>query len=277
MSIEWFSLTGRTALVTGASRGIGAAIALALARAGADVAVAARREADLDRVADEIRATGTRAVAIRCDLLDAAAVTGCTADVEAALGGIDVLVNNAGGPLFQSPVLAIREDGWQRTLDLNLTSVLRMCQSVGAGMMQRGRGAIVNIASAPPSRAWPAIAAYSAAKAAVLNLTGSLAAEFGPHGVRVNAVCPGWIRTATNRSYLRDPGTAALAVDAVPLGSWGEPEDVAATVMWLACDAARYVTGAAIPVDGGLSLGQSRSWLDGMAAAVETHRVQELP
>lgn len=277
MGIEWFSLHGRTALVTGASRGIGAVIALTLAEAGADVAVAARCEADLERVREVIETTGRRGIAIRCDLLETGAVDACADAAEHALGGIDVLVNNAGGPLFQSSVLAIREDGWQRTLELNLTSVLRMCQSVGAAMMHRGRGAIVNIASAPPTRAWPAIAAYSAAKAAVLDLTGSLAAELGPYGVRVNAICPGWIRTATNRSYLRDSRTAALAVDAVPLGSWGEPEDVAATVVWLACDAARYVTGATIPVDGGLSLGQSRSWLDEIAAAVETHRLERLP
>lgn len=270
MSSERFSLAGRNALVTGASRGIGAAIALALARAGADVGVAARSTAELERVATAVRATGRRAVTLGCDLLEDGAVDACAEDAERTLGGIDVLVNNGGGPLFQSPVLGIRCGGWQRTLDLNLTTVLRVCQAVGATMVSRGGGAIINIASAPPTRAWPAIAAYSAAKAAVLNLTGSLAVELGPQGVRVNAVCPGWIRTATNRAYLRDPATAALAVEAVPLGHWGEPEDVAAVAVWLAGDAARYVTGAVIPVDGGLALGQSRRWLDAMTAAVGT-------
>jgi NAD(P)-dependent dehydrogenase (short-subunit alcohol dehydrogenase family) len=259
-----FSLAGRTALVTGASRGIGAAIAVAMGEAGADVAVAARRLPDLEQVADSITALGRRAVPVRCDVLEPAEIVACVEHVVDELGGIDVLVNNAGGPVFHSPVLAIRDDGWQRTFDLNLTSVLRFCRPVGSHMVARGSGSIINIASAPPSRAWPAIAAYSAAKAAVLSFTGSLAAECGVAGVRVNAICPGWVATATNRTYLRDPAVAATAVDAVPLAKWGEPRDVAATAVWLASDAARYVTAAVIPVDGGLAIGQSRGWLDAM-------------
>ncbi|MDN5931411.1 MAG: SDR family oxidoreductase [Pseudonocardia sp.] len=263
-----FSLAGRTALITGASRGIGAAIAREFAAGGADVALAARSEGDLRQVAASLTATGRRAVPIRCDVLDAADVAACVDRAWELLDGIDVLVCNAGGPVFQSPVLAGRDEGWQRTLDLNLTSVVRLCRDVGARMVGRGRGSIVNIASAPPTRAWPALAAYSAAKAAVLSLTASLAVECGPAGVRVNAICPGWVRTSVNRAYLRDPDTAATAVEAVPLARWGEPEHVATTARWLASDAAAYVTGATIAVDGGLALGQSRRWLDEMAGVL---------
>lgn len=275
MSTDPFSLAGRTALVTGASRDIGAAVAAELAVAGADVAVAARCEADLRRVADTIASSsGGRAVPIRCDVREPADVTACVARAWDELGAIDVLVTNAGGPLFQSPVLATRDDGWQRTLDLNLTSVLRFCRDTGARMVRRGSGSIITIASAPPTRAWPALAAYTAAKAAVLSLTVSLAAEVGPAGVRVNAVCPGWIRTATNEVYLQDADTAATAVDAVPLACWGEPGDVAHTVRWLASDAARYVTAATIPVDGGLALGQSRTWLRAMESVLDGEGTQ---
>ncbi|HZD67322.1 MAG TPA: SDR family oxidoreductase [Acidimicrobiales bacterium] len=126
-----------------------------------------------------------------------------------------------------------------------------------------------------PTRAWPAIAAYSAAKAGVLNLTTSLAAAFGPEGVRVNAICPGWVRMPPNRTYLADPTTATTAIDAVPLGCSADVDDLTGTALWLASDASRYVTGAVIPVDGGLSIGISRAWQGKMGPprrAAQTHR-----
>ncbi len=183
----------------------------------------------------------------------------------AELGGFDILVNGAGGPLFQAPVLEMREEGWQRTFDLNLTSVLRMCQQVGADMVTQQSGSIITIASLLPTRAWPAIAAYSAAKAAVLNLTQTLAVAWGGSGVRVNAICPGWIQTPLDHEYLTDPMRATTAIDAVPLARWGEVEDVVGAALWLASDAARYVTGALIPVDGGLAVGLSTQWQQHMA------------
>lgn len=257
---ERFSLRNRRALVTGASRGIGRAIALAFAEAGADVALCARSLPALDALAGEIRSRGGRALAIGCDVTQPDAVVSGVARAQQELGGIDILVNGAGGPLFQTPVLELRESGWQRTLDLNLTSALRMCQQVGAGMVRQQSGSIINIASLLPTRAWPALAAYSAAKAALLNLTQTLAAAWGDRNVRVNALCPGWIATGLNGGYLADPERAAAAVDAAPLGRWGEVDDVAGAALWLAGDAARYVTGALIPVDGGLAVGLSKQW-----------------
>lgn len=255
-----FSLAGRCALVTGASRGIGAAIACGLAAAGADVAICARSEGDLERVAATIRGHGRRALVIACDVLDSTQVAACVGRAWVELGALDVLVNNAGGPLFQAPFVTVREDGWNRQIDLNLNSVYRFTSRVGARMIARGRGSVINIAAVLPTRAWPALAGYSAAKAAVLNLTQTLAVGWGPAGVRVNAICPGWVDTDINRSYRKNEATVATVIDMVPLGRWAEAQDLVGAVTWLSSDAARYVTGAIIPVDGGLAVGLSRRW-----------------
>lgn len=258
--VERFSLEGKGALVTGASRGIGAAIVLAFARAGADVALCARSTAALEEVAGEIRSVGRQAVPIGCDVERRAEVAACVERAWTELGSIDVLVNNAGGPLFQAPFLEVREEGWTRVLDLNLNSVFRFCHEVGGRMVRHRSGSIINVASLLPTRGWPAVAGYSAAKAAVLNLTYSLAVEWGSSGVRVNAICPGWVRTTTNHAYLEDPATAETAIEAVPLARWGEADDLAGAAIWLASDASRYVTGATMPVDGGLAIGLPDRW-----------------
>lgn len=257
---EPFSLTGRRVLVSGASRGIGAAIAVACARAGADVALLARSGDALDDVAGCVRKAGGRALPIACDVRDGEQVGAAVRQVIDELGDIDVLVNNAGGPVFQAPFLEVREAGWDKVLDLNLNSVMRLSQLCGRHMVERGTGSVINIASVYPGRVWPAIIPYSTAKAAVVHLSQALAVAWGDAGVRVNAVCPGWFRTAVNDAYLQDRDTASQTVDAVPLGRWGEPEELADVVVWLASDAARYVTGAVIPVDGGLAVGLSRRW-----------------
>jgi NAD(P)-dependent dehydrogenase (short-subunit alcohol dehydrogenase family) len=193
------------------------------------------------------------------------AVRACATRAWDEHGPTDVLVNNAGGPLFQAPFLEVREEGWLRVLELNLNSVYRFCQATGGRMVAQGSGAIVNIASALPTRAWPRIAAYSAAKAAVLSLSQSLAVEWGPLGIRVNAVCPGWINTELNRVYTSDPRRVSRILDAVPLAHMAEVDDVVGSVLWLASDAAKYVTGINLPVDGGLAIGISREWLSDMA------------
>jgi NAD(P)-dependent dehydrogenase (short-subunit alcohol dehydrogenase family) len=259
-AVDRFTLSGKAALVTGASRGIGAAIAKAFADAGAEVALAARSHDRLADVARSIQAGGRTAIAIPCDVTSADEVTACVEATERALGRIDVLVNNAGGPVFNAPFLEIQERGWQKLLDLNLTSVFRFCQQVGAGMVMRRAGSVINVASVVANRPWPALAAYSAAKAGVLSLTQTLAQEWGAAGVRVNAICPGWVMTDINRAFLADDRSLGLAVESVPVGRCGEPEDIVGVAIWLASDASSYVTGANIAVDGGLGIAISEDW-----------------
>jgi NAD(P)-dependent dehydrogenase (short-subunit alcohol dehydrogenase family) len=169
-------------------------------------------------------------------------------------------VNNAGGPIFNAPVLELRDEGWRRLVDLNLTSVFRFCRLVGRGMVARGSGSVINVASVVANRPWPALAAYSAAKAGVLNLTQVLALEWGASGVRANAITPGWVMTDVNRAFLAEERQHRLAVDSVPLGRLGETEDVVGAAVFLASDASAYVTGANLAIDGGLALGLSEDW-----------------
>jgi 2-deoxy-D-gluconate 3-dehydrogenase len=252
MSPDLFSLSGKTALVTGASRGIGRAIALGFADAGADVALAARSDTELNAVAAEVRETGQRAVVLRCDVTQPDDVAAAVDGTIEALGQLDILVNNAGGPIFNAPFLDVRADGWSRVLELNLMSVVRFCQAAGAHMVARRTGSIVNVDSIGADHPTPFVTPYCAAKAAVANLTYALAQEWGGNGVRVNALSPGLIRTEINRAMFESIGSQLAA--AVPLGRLGEPEDMVGAAVWLASDAAAYVTGAHIKVDGGLDV-----------------------
>jgi NAD(P)-dependent dehydrogenase (short-subunit alcohol dehydrogenase family) len=257
---EIFSLEGKTALITGASRGIGAGLAIAMAQAGADVIIAARTSEALDEVGATIRSAGRRSLAIPADVTVAEDVERLVASAIGEFGRIDVLVNNAGGPLFNAPFLDIRPEGWDRLIELNLTSVANCCRAVGRHMVGRGSGSIINSGSPGVRRPWPAIGAYSAAKAAVLSLTQVLAQEWGSSGVRVNMISPGWIRTDINEAFAGNPMASAQICEDVPLGRWGLPADVAGAAIWLASDAAAYVTGAHIPVDGGLTSAVPEDW-----------------
>jgi NAD(P)-dependent dehydrogenase (short-subunit alcohol dehydrogenase family) len=251
---DLFSLAGKSALVTGASRGIGRAIALAYAKAGADVAVLARSGAELETLVAEIRDEGRVALDIKCDVTNPEEVAAAVDSALAGLDKIDILVNNAGGPLFNAPFLDIRPDGWQRAIELNLFSVVAFCQAVGAHMVGRSTGSIINIDSIGADHPGPTVSPYCAAKAGVVNLTYVLAQEWGGAGVRVNAVSPGWIHTAINRAVFDHPEVSARVADRIPLGRWGEPDDVVGVAVWLASDASSYVTGAHIPIDGGVGV-----------------------
>ena len=251
---ELFSLVGKRALVTGASRGIGRAIALAYARAGADVAVVARSDAEIGALADQIRVLGRSAIALRCDVTQPEDIAAAIERVLGEFGALEVLVNNAGGPVFNAPFLDIRPEGFARVLELNLMSVVRFSQAVGAHMVERRAGSIINIDSIGASHPAPLVTPYCAAKAAVVNLTQALAQEWARSGVRVNALGPGLISTEINRALVEHPEFGRTMAEAVPLGRWGIPEDMVGGAVWLASDASAYVTGARIPIDGGIGV-----------------------
>jgi NAD(P)-dependent dehydrogenase (short-subunit alcohol dehydrogenase family) len=170
------------------------------------------------------------------------------------LGKLDILVNNAGGPLFNAPFLEIRPEGWRRAIDLNLLSVVGFCQAVGAHMVERSTGSIINIDSIGAQHPGPLVSPYCAAKAAVVNLTYVLAQEWGRAGVRINSVSPGWVDTKINRAVFEHEEMSAAVTARIPLGRWGEPDDVVGTALWLASDASSYITGAHIPIDGGVGV-----------------------
>jgi NAD(P)-dependent dehydrogenase (short-subunit alcohol dehydrogenase family) len=251
MGIEVFSLEGKSAIVTGASRGIGAAIAIAFAEAGADVALAARSTSDIEQLAGNIEALGRRAIPITTDVTNPDDVRACVERSIEAFGKIDVLVNNAGGTKFMAPVIDLRPDGWHKAIALNLDSVFMFCQEAGRHMVARGSGSVINMSSVAGVHGAPSLAYYSAAKHAVVGLTKTLAMEWGDAGVRVNALCPGWVRTELNRPFWSDPATAASFVQNQPIKRWGEPDEIASAAVWLASDAASYVTGSTIVIDGG--------------------------
>ncbi|WP_409329672.1 SDR family NAD(P)-dependent oxidoreductase [Trujillonella humicola] len=255
--LELFRLDGRVAVVTGSGRGIGRATALALADAGADVVVTARRAHEVAAVAEEVRARGRRALEVPGDLRGDTPER-LAAAAAAELGRLDVWVNNAGGTDDPSvrPLAATSDQQLRDMLELNLVALLA-CVRAAAGRLPRG-GAIVNIASGAGMRAAPGTGAYGAAKAAVLNLTATLAAELAPAGVRVNAVSPGMVPTETFFEALRLTEDDLPRLTAtVPLGRMGTPEDMAAAVLYLASPAASWVTGQNLLVGGGRDGGRT--------------------
>jgi 2-deoxy-D-gluconate 3-dehydrogenase len=248
-------LTGTTALVTGASRGIGRAIAVGLARAGADVALSARDEGLLREVQGEVEALGRTAVVLPADVTDAEACAQLAADAIAGLGVLDVLVNNAGGSSYMGPFTELRFKGWEKTMRLNVDSIVHLSQAVGRHMVERGSGSVINVASVAGLKATPTLAAYGASKAAVISLTKTLAMEWGPSGVRVNALCPGWTKTDLNADLWADEGLAASMVSTTGLKRWAEAEEMVGPTLFLASSASSFVTGQALAVDGGETAG----------------------
>jgi NAD(P)-dependent dehydrogenase (short-subunit alcohol dehydrogenase family) len=252
MSVEeTLRLDGRTALVTGASRGIGRQAALTLAAAGASVVLAARSKEELAEVAAAARRAGAPdAIVAVTDVLEEEAVEAAVAAAVEGTGRLDVVVNVAGGQGFTAYVADTRTDGWDKVLGLNLRSVFVGCKAAMAHLPPGG--SIVNVASIAGFTASPGLAAYGAAKAGVIALTRTLAVEAAPLGVRVNCLAPGWVRTELTRRMWSDPETSRALVAQVPLGRWADVEELAGPLLLLASDAGSYITGATLVVDGGL-------------------------
>lgn len=246
-----FRLDGRVAVVTGASRGIGRAIALALARAGADVALAARKQADLDAVAHEITALGRRALPVATHMARAPEVERLVEATVRELGRLDILVNNAAtNPVF-GPLIEIDEAAWDKIMALNVKGYLFAAQLAGKRMLAAGKGAIVNVASTGGLRASPGLGAYSVSKAAVIMLTRVLAKELAPFGVRVNAIAPALVETRFSEALWKNPDVLEQYLKTTPMGRTAQPEEIAGAVVYLCSDAASYVTGQTITLDGG--------------------------
>jgi len=251
---QLFRLDGRAALVTGASRGLGRRFALALAKAGAHVALAARDEAKLAEVAEEIRAAGGTAAPVAMDVTDRASVAEGMAAAEAALGPLRAVVNNSGIALTKR-LLDVTEAEWDPVIDVNLTGAWSVAQATAKAMVAHGEGgSIVNISSILGQRTNPGVIAYNAAKAGLDHVTREMAAELAKHGVRVNALAPGYIETDMNRGYWETPPGKAL-MGRVPMGRLGQEADLDGPIVFLCSDASGYITGQVLGLDGGHAVG----------------------
>lgn len=251
MSAQRFSLEGKIALVSGASRGIGRAIALGFAEAGADVAVAARSRAELDRLAGEIEAQGRRALVVETDVTDPDQIERMVSSASGELGGLDVLVNNAGGTRFTSPLLGLRAAGWDKVINLNLNSVFYATQAAARLMVENGGGSIIQIASVAGVEGAQGLSNYSAAKGGVILFTRAVAKELATSNVRVNSLAPGWVATDLNSNLREDEASDRSIRDMIPMNRWGRVEEIVGPALFLASNASSFVTGATLMVDGG--------------------------
>jgi NAD(P)-dependent dehydrogenase (short-subunit alcohol dehydrogenase family) len=245
-----FDLSGKVALVTGGSRGIGQGIALALATAGADVAVLGRDAAALGRTVSSITALGRRALGLRADVTDHAGMAEAVATAEAALGPIHTLVACAGIHAFRRFDELVPGE-WDRLIATNIGGVLNATRAIAPGMIARRGGSVILVASIFALIGAPGNTIYSMTKGAVLGFSRALAVEWARHGIRVNAVCPGWINTDLNADLRADAKASEAALRQIPLGRFGEPRDIGPLVVYLAADESSFATGQEFVVDGG--------------------------
>ena len=258
MSDGLFDLSGRVALVTGTSRGLGQYFARALARAGADLAITARDVARLGPFQRELETFHRRLLPLELDVTKQESIERAVASAEAHFGHIDILVNNAGCNI-RKPALDVTWDDWNTILDTNLRGSFFVAQAVARGMIARGYGRIINIGSVTSVAGYAGLAPYGASRGGIRQMTMSLADDWGRHGVTVNCLAPGWFRTDQNKVLYDDQEWVEYLTDRIPVKRPGKPEDLDSAIVFLAAESSRYITGQILLVDGGISTGAVRA------------------
>ncbi|HEY1679158.1 MAG TPA: glucose 1-dehydrogenase [Candidatus Sulfotelmatobacter sp.] len=258
MDENFFDLSGRVAIVTGTSRGLGQAFARALARAGANLVITSRDRASLAAFEAEISALGRRVVSLELDVRDQASIQQMVASAEEAFGHLDILVNNAGCNI-RKPALDVTWNDWNTILDTNLRGSFFVAQAVARRMIPRGYGRIINIGSVTSVAGYAGLGPYGASRGGIRQLTMSLADDWGKHGITVNCLAPGWFRTEQNKVMYEDAEWVEYLRERIPVKRPGEPRDLEGAIVFLASEASRYVTGQILLVDGGISTGAMRA------------------
>ncbi len=258
MTEKQFDLTGKVAVVTGSSRGLGQYLGRALAKAGADLVITSRRLSDLKPFQEEIEALGRQVLPLELDLRDAKSISAAAPTATRHFGKIDILVNNAGCNV-RKPALDVTWDDWNLVLDTNLRGSFFVAQAFAKGMVERGYGRIINIGSVTSVFGYAGIAPYCASRGGIKQLTMSLADEWGSHGVTVNCLAPGWFKTKQNAVLYENEKWVEYLKDRIPLKRPGQPNDLDGAIVFLASNASEYITGQTLLVDGGITTGATRA------------------
>ncbi len=269
-----FDLSGRVAIVTGTSRGLGQYMARALAKAGADLVVTSRTRESLRAFEVEMKALGRRALSMELDVRNQESIERMAAEAEKAFGHLDILVNNAGCNV-RKPALDVTWDDWNLILDTNLRGSFFVAQAVARRMIPRGYGRIINIGSVTSVAGYAGLGPYGASRGGIRQLTMSLADDWGKHGVTVNCLAPGWFRTEQNKVLYENKEWVEYLCDRIPVKRPGRPEDLDAAVVFLAAEASRYVTGQTLLVDGGISTGATRALMQQAQTNSSTKHVEK--